>query len=568
MRENGFTPVPVILIVDDQPNDVLLLQEAVADLGDIHIAHDGETALALANAHRPDLILLDIQMPGMNGFQLCKAIKATPRICDAAIVFVTAHTQTDYEILALEYGGIDFIQKPLSLPVVHAHARAHLALRAEANRLAYYDDLTALPNRALLRDRAEQTLQSARETGNQAALVLLDLDNFKGINDSIDHRMGDQILIEIARRLQRHCEVTDTLSRHSGDEFVLLIPELDHSEALGDRIDALLNVIAQPLEIDGHRLQLTCSAGISVYPGDGSTLDVLFRHAEAAMYQAKQNGRGRYRFFSHHLEVNARARHLLEVHLREALSSGVLTVVYQPRYDAVHGTSCGMEALVRWRRGDRLVSPAEFIPLAEETGLIIPVGKQVLLQACADARALQLAGQRMIVGVNISAVQFREESFLSMIKEVLLDTGLPGELLELEITEGVVAHDMERTHTLLTELKRMGVRIAIDDFGTGYSSLSYLKKLPIDVLKIDQSFIRDMLSDRSDAAIVEAIVRMGHALELELVAEGVESADQAEALLALGCELMQGYHYCRPMPFEQVRQQLSPPNARGDDQVC
>ena len=556
MRENGFAPVPVILIVDDQPTDNLLLQEAVADLGDIYTAHDGAAALALANAHHPDLILLDVQMPGMSGFQLCKTIKATPRLRDAAIVFVTAHTQTDNELMALEYGGIDFIQKPLSLPVVRARAKAQLALRAEAKRLAYYDELTALPNRTLLGDRAEQALHSARATDGKAALVLLDLDNFKGINDSINHRMGDRILIELAHRLQRHCPATETLSRHGGDEFLLMIPDLTSSQALGERVDELLGVVAQPLSIDGHRLQLTCSAGISVYPEDGDNLDVLFRHAEAAMYQAKQSGRGLYRFFSRHLEVDARARHQLEVHLREALNSGALSVFYQPRYDAALGTADGMEALVRWQRGERMVSPADFIPLAEETGLIIPLGRQVMLQACCDAHTLMQDGLRICVGVNISTVQFRDPSFLSMVREALHDTGLPPELLELEITEGVMARDIEHTRTLLTELKQMGVRIAVDDFGTGYSSLAYIKNLPIDVLKIDQSFVRDMLSDRSDAAIVEAIVQMGHALELELIAEGVESAEQAEALKAQGCRLMQGYHYCRPIPFSQLRQQL------------
>lgn len=556
MRENGFAPVPVILIVDDQPTDTLLLQEAVADLGDIYTAHDGAAALALANAHHPDLILLDVQMPGMSGFQLCKTIKATPRLWDAAIVFVTAHTQTDNELMALEYGGIDFIQKPLSLPVVRARAKAQLALRAEAKRLAYYDELTALPNRTLLGDRAEQALHSARATDGKAALVLLDLDNFKGINDSINHRMGDRILIELAHRLQCHCPATETLSRHGGDEFLLMIPDLTSSQALGERVDELLRVVAQPLSIDGHRLQLTCSAGISVYPEDGDNLDVLFRHAEAAMYQAKQSGRGLYRFFSRHLEVDARARHQLEVHLREALNSGALSVFYQPRYDAALGTADGMEALVRWQRGERMVSPADFIPLAEETGLIIPLGRQVMLQACYDAHTLMQDGLRICVGVNISTVQFRDPSFLSMVREALHDTGLPPELLELEITEGVMARDIEHTRTLLTELKQMGVRIAVDDFGTGYSSLAYIKNLPIDVLKIDQSFVRDMLSDRSDAAIVEAIVQMGHALELELIAEGVESAEQAEALKAQGCRLMQGYHYCRPIPFSQLRQQL------------
>ncbi|UUY10595.1 EAL domain-containing protein [Pseudomonas sp. J452] len=271
------------------------------------------------------------------------------------------------------------------------------------------------------------------------------------------------------------------------------------------------------------------------------------------MYQAKLDGRNRCRFFSAEIESSTRGRHLLEQHLRSALERGVFEVFYQAKVDVERGIVIGMETLVRWRNGaGELISPADFIPLAEETGLIIPIGKYVLLQACQDAQTLNLQGQSIAVSVNISAVQFREESFLPMVKGILLESGLPPELLELEITEGVLARDVDNTRDSLLELKRMGVRVAIDDFGTGYSSLAYLKRFPIDVLKIDQSFVRDMLTDRSDSAIIEAIVKLGQALGLELVAEGVETQEQANALHANGCTVMQGYLYSRPIPFEQL----------------
>ena len=553
MIEATLTAPPTILIVDDQPSDLLLLTQAVEGLGEIHIANNGQMAFEVARQCRPDLILLDIQMPGMNGFQLCRSIKADPRLCDAAILFVTAHTQSENEIKALELGGIDFIEKPLNIPVVQVHVRAHLNLRQTAKRLAYYDELTGLPNRSLLQDRADQALHKAQRNHSKVVLLMLDLDNFKSINDSVDHAVGDAVLAEVARRLTQFSRGIDTVSRRGGDEFVMLLSEVTRLDVISQFVERVLDVIASPMHVNDKRYDITASAGVGVYPDDSEDFVSLYRHADTAMYQAKKLGRNRYRFFSQGLENLSRARHLLEGHMRSALEQGVFEVFYQAKYHTQQRTICGMEALIRWRKADgTLVSPAEFIPLAEETGLIIPIGRYVLIQACHDAQRLVRMGLNVPVSVNISAVQFREESFLGMVQDALALTGLAPAMLELEITESVLAHDMKVASAVLDELKAMGVNIAIDDFGTGYSSLTYLKSLPIDVLKIDQSFIRDMLTDKSDAAIVEAIVRMGHALGLMLIAEGVEQEEQSSKLLALGCLVMQGYLYCRPMPFVDI----------------
>ncbi|MFG0321470.1 EAL domain-containing protein [Pseudomonas sp. zjy_15] len=553
----------VILIVDDQSSDREVLQGSVSSFGEVHVAHDGREALQVAGEYRPDLILIDIELPDMNGFALCRAIKTDPKLCDAAVLFVSSHTQCDNQVRALEFGGVGFIQKPINVPVVRAHVRAHLNLRNEAKRLSYFDALTGLPNRQLFTNRAAQSIQQAQSNGSKVALLLLDLDHFKSINDSLGHSVGDAILKCVAERLASSVRPQDTVSRPGGDEFVILLPQVVRLEAIGDLCEQLLRTLASPMQIGEKRYSITTSIGVSIYPEDSTDLEALYSHADAAMYQAKREGRNRSRFFSRTLETSTRARHMLEQHMRSALEQGVFEVFYQPKMDARTGCMRGMEALIRCRQPDgTLLSPGEFIPVAEETGLIVPLGRQVLTQACKDACLLMDSGFQVPVSVNISAVQFREDNFFDMIRRGLQDSGLPAYLLELEITEGVLADNVVKARETLEALKRMGVRLAIDDFGTGYSSLSYLKQLPIDVLKIDQSFVRDMLDDHSDAAIIEAIVRMGQALGLELIAEGVENQEQAISLMALGCWLMQGYHYCRPVPFLQLQQMLETGNLR------
>jgi len=553
MREKLFSPEAVILVVDDQATDIKILSEAVRDLGLVYFATSGPAALEAARRWRPDVVLLDIEMPGMNGFAVCKALKSDPKTCDAAIIFVTSHTQTENELRALDYGGVDFLEKPLNVPVARARIKAHMAMRNEAKMLASHDALTGLPNRMLLQDRTEQALQNARRSSCRVTMLLLDLDNFKTINDSIGHTVGDAVLREVADRLKSCASAVDTVSRQGGDEFIILLPEVDGFDAAGDFAIRVLSAISAPFSIQGNRHDLSASIGISVFPDDSDDLESLYRHADSAMYQAKQEGRNRYCFFSSGIESSMRARYMLEQHMRTALEQGAFQVFYQAKVDARNKQVVGMEALIRWRNSEgNLVLPEGFISLAEETGLIIPIGKFVLLKACLDTRKLHDEGHVISVSVNISAVQFRETCFLSMVKNVLIESGLGPEWLELEITEGVLSRDIDNAFETLIALKEIGVHVSIDDFGTGYSSLAYIKRFPIDVLKIDQSFVRDMLEDKSDAAIIGAIITLAQALGLGLVAEGVETAEQAQALLAQGCHIMQGYLYCRPIPLAQM----------------
>ncbi|MEB0039499.1 EAL domain-containing protein [Pseudomonas sp. MH10] len=540
---------PVILVVDDQATDVRILTEAVRDLGQVYFVTDGRSALEAARRWRPDVVLLDIQMPDMNGFAVCKALKSDPKTCDSAVIFVTSHTQTENELRALDYGGVHFLQKPLNIPVARAHIKAHIALRSEAKKLANHDALTELPNRTLLHDRTDQALQQARHSRGKVALLLIDLDHFKAINDAVGHAIGDAVLQVVATRLKEYVRVIDTVSRQGGDSFMVLMPELENFDAVGDFSAELLSIISKRIYVEDMHYDVTASIGIGLFPDDSDTLESLYWHADTAMYQAKQHGRNTYCFFSAEIETSLRARHQLELSLRSALEQGDFRVFYQSKVDARTCQVVGIEALVRLCSNGVIVLPNQFIPLAEETGLIIPIGEFVLRQACYDAKSLSDRGHAIPVSVNISAQQFQVHSFLDMVKAILSESGLEPNMLELEITEGVLVQDIDITCETLAALRGMGIRISVDDFGTGYSSLAYLKRFPVNILKIDQSFVRTMLEDKSDAAIVATIIKLAQVLGLELVAEGVETEEQAQALLSLGCHVMQGYLYCRPIPF-------------------
>jgi diguanylate cyclase (GGDEF)-like protein len=549
MRGNIFSE-PVILVVDDQATDIAILTEAVGDLGQIHFATNGRLALEAARRWRPDVVLLDIEMPGMNGFAVCKALKADPKTCDTAIIFVTSHTQTENELQALDYGGVHFLQKPLNIPIARAHIKAHIALRREAKKLANQDALTGLPNRALLHDRTEQALQKARHNHGQVASLLIDLDNFKALNDRAGYSVGDEVLRQIANRLERCVRPIDTVSRQGGDAFMVLLPEVNTVAAVGDFATELLLLINRPVEIEDRAYDVSASIGIGLFPDDSDSLESLYWHAETAMYQAKQQGRNRYCFFSAEIQISMRDKQQLEMRMRSAIDEGAFQVLYQTKVDARTRLVVGMEALIRLcSSGGVTILPSQFIPLAEETGLIVPIGEFVLRQACFDAKALFERGYAIPVSVNVSVLQFQDPSFSGMVKAVLNDSKLEPWLLELEITEGMLVKDIDSTCETLAALRVLGIRISIDDFGTGYSSLAYLKRFPVDVLKIDQSFVRTMLEDKSDAAIVATIIKLAHVLGLDLVAEGVETQEQAMALSSLGCHIMQGYLYCRPVPF-------------------
>ncbi|OEU59589.1 MAG: hypothetical protein BA870_02535 [Desulfuromonadales bacterium C00003094] len=425
----------------------------------------------------------------------------------------------------------------------------------EVRRLAYFDDLTGLPNRTLLMDHMELAFGSAVRASNSAAVLLLDLDNFKQINDTLGHAKGDLLLKQVAQRLRTEIRKGETVARWGGDEFVLLLPDVNNEMAVASVARKIMELLTEhTYDLDGSEVYSSASIGIALYPQNGLDSETLLKHADTAMYEAKKDGRNDYHFFSEQMHQKAIERHTLEGCLHRALGRGEFFLVYQPQLDLLTGETVGMEALVRWQSPDRgLVSPAEFIPVAEDSGLIRPLGEWILRTACREAVAWQRLDRGPLrLAVNLSAQQFRQPDFVERIEEVLQETGLDPQLLELELTESVFMENREAAIEVLVDLKARGIQIAIDDFGTGYSSLSYLKNFPIDRIKIAQEFVRDIPADPNDMAIVSATIAMAESLGLKLIAEGVETLEQLEFLQQQGCQEMQGYYFSRPLPADQV----------------
>jgi len=430
------------------------------------------------------------------------------------------------------------------------------AIEARLEYLAHHDPLTGLPNRLLLRDRLEQALALAAREQLRVAVMFLDLDHFKDINDTLGHAIGDRLLQAVVDRLNGCVRETDTISRQGGDEFLIVLTGLHEGRTASAVAQKILQRMDEPFIIEGHTLSSSFSIGIALYPDDGDDFDTLLLKADTAMYHAKESGRDTYRFFTEQMNAYALERLELQNHLRLALERNELSLHYQPQIDLASGRVIGAEALLRWTSpvlGP--VPPARFIPVAEDSGLIVPIGEWVLREACRQAEAWRQAGlPSLVVAVNLSALQFRRSDPVQLVGQILADSGLPAPCLELELTESLLVEDADDVLNTLERLKALGVRLAIDDFGTGYSSLSYLKRFPIDKLKIDQSFVRDIASDADDAAIVSVIIELGRILKLQTIAEGVENAAQLDFLTRQGCSNAQGYLFGRPMPADEFTQ--------------
>jgi len=457
--------------------------------------------------------------------------------------------------------GVESAIEDSSAPIHDRHGRVTGAVmvfhdvsaaRTLTLKLAYiaqHDSLTGLPNRSLFNDRLTQAIAVAQRHHTALALFYLDLDRFKLINDSLGHLVGDRLLQSVAMRLGECVRATDTVSRLGGDEFVILLSEVTHEQDAAVCADKLLQAIRMPYVLDDHELHVTASIGIVVHPGDGTEVEALLQNADSAMYEAKKHGRNNYQFYRSDLNSSASERQALESGLRHAIERQELELYYQPIVSLSTGAIAGVEALVRWHHPTfGFLLPERFISIAEESGLIVPIGRWVLGEACRQTKAWQDAGfPRLRLAVNISAVELRSKEFAAGVGTILAQTGFDPRHLELELTETFLMQDSESTALVLGAIKELGVQLALDDFGTGYSSLSYMRRFPIDTLKVDRSFVRDLTMDASDASVVSAVINMGKSLHMRVVAEGVEALDQLVFLKEHGCSEAQGYHFSQPL---------------------
>jgi diguanylate cyclase (GGDEF)-like protein/PAS domain S-box-containing protein len=437
----------------------------------------------------------------------------------------------------------------LGAVIVFHDVSAARAMTDQMTHSAQHDLVTNLPNRLLLNDRINQSIALARRQKRPVAVIFLDLDHFKFVNDSLGHATGDKLLQSVSKRLLAAVRGSDTVSRQGGDEFVILLSEITHSEDAATSAAKILLALNAPHSIVGQDLHIDGSIGISIYPEDGQDAETLIKNADTAMYHAKENGRNNFQFFTPAMNLKAVRRQSLEGSLRQALERKEFLLHYQPKVNLQTGEITGVEALIRWQQTDRgLLLPSQFVAIAEDCGLILPIGRWVLREACRQARAWQDAGLPFKrISINVSAVEFRDKGFVESVRTILSETGLEARYLDLELTEGVLMKDAESTAAVLRELKMLGVHLAVDDFGTGYSSLSYLQQFPIDVLKIDKSFVHQISGDLNDSAIVSAIIEMGKGLKHRVIAEGIETEEQLAFLRAQHCAEGQGYLFSRPV---------------------
>ncbi len=561
-----------ILLVEDDEDDYIMTRDLISEIEGANFklewvkTHD--EALKVMDGNKHDVYLFDYRLGEVTGLELLRKVEENG--CKAPVIMLTGQGDKEIDMEAMKAGAADYLVKgQINAGLLERSIRYAIERKKseeQIRHMAYYDNLTSLPNRTLFKDRLKLAMAHCRRYNRQSALLFLDLDNFKRVNDTFGHTVGDLLLKEVAERLNQSVRISDSVARNidegtkdtvarlGGDEFIILLTEIAHPHDAAKVAKRILEVLSPPLILDGHEVFIRVSIGIAIYPLDGEDIESLLKNSDAAMYHAKSSGKNNYQFYRKSMNAAALDKLTLENSLHRALERGELLLYYQPQIDLRKGKITGMEALMRWQHPEKgMIQPSEFIPIAEETGLIIPMSEWLLNTACVQNKAWQEEGLGPVrISVNLSAQQFKQDNLVHTVSRALNNSGLAPGWLELEITENIIMQNTQATLDTLHKLKGMGLNFAMDDFGTGYSSFAYLKKFPLDLIKIDQSFVKDITANPDSAAIVTAIIAMTNSLKLSVIAEGVETEQQQTFLLEHGCYKMQGYLYSRPLPADEA----------------
>lgn len=562
-----------IMMVDDESITMEIVQAYLEDVGyrNFHLLEDSSIAMAAIEEQRPDVLLLDLMMPEVNGFDILKRVRAHADLKHLPVIVLTSSTDASTKLQALDFGATDFLAKPVDPSELALRVRNTLAAKAYQDQLAFYDASTGLPNRHLFVDRVSTSLRQAEQFDENVAVLHIVLDQFKRVYDTFGPATGDNVFKQVAQRISTCVEISDTvlrtlldrnaettLYRVGSEEFAIICPQVATAENAASLAKRVLRAMEQPFHAEATEVYISTSIGIAIYPADTKDANTLVRWALGASAQASAEGGNRYKFYSRALNNESVKRLKMEADLHRAIEKNELVLHYQPRVDLTSGNMSSVEALVRWQQPDgTLLMPGDFVPVAEDTGLIVPIGAWVLTEACAQLKRWEVSGAPLHIAVNLSTKQFLSGDLVQVVAKALHMSGADPSYLTLELTESLLTKDPDYAVETLNKLKALGTNISMDDFGTGYSSLGNLKRLPLDELKIDRSFVFDLLANKEDRAVVSAVVFLAHELGLNVVAEGVENQDQLDFLSKVECDEYQGYLYSRPLPVDELQTLIS-----------